>query len=142
MTSLFAYGYFANVRLSVDEMAKLKERFGEIGADDRIETLSLAKRQHGYKYKSDFAAILAWARKDAKKNGNGGTAMELSVEDQAQAIQREQQRALHRWQQEMRLHRHGPLGGCLHGMNCRFTEAKRPIVRSIAEIVKTLEGKR
>ncbi len=61
--ALFAFGSCANVRLTAEELAKLKERFGPDAADGWIETLSLQKLAHGYKYLSDYAAILAWARK-------------------------------------------------------------------------------
>jgi hypothetical protein len=61
------YGEFSNVELSSPELDKLVARFGREGALEWIETLSVQKAAHGYKYKSDLAAILAWARKDAKK---------------------------------------------------------------------------
>jgi len=65
--ALFTYGECANVRLTAAELKSLYERFGEAGARDWIETLSLQKKAHGYTYKSDFGAILSWARKEEKK---------------------------------------------------------------------------
>jgi len=65
------------VFLTAGETEKLIEQFGEAGANERIEAFSLSKAAHGYKYKSDYAAILIWERKDQKNphgnksNGNG-----------------------------------------------------------------------
>ena len=57
------HGQFQNVLLTDDELSKLRERFAD--ADKRIESFSLAKQAKGYVYKSDYAAILKWAEKDA-----------------------------------------------------------------------------
>ena len=65
--SIFKYGSQENVSLTMDEMVRLIERFTESGATDRIETFSLQKAAHGYKYKSDMAAILAWDRMEQKR---------------------------------------------------------------------------
>lgn len=68
------YGQFNNVALTQQEHDKLAERFGEIGAIDRIDELSVAlKSRRGYaqKYKSHYATILAWARRDSKEGNNG-----------------------------------------------------------------------
>lgn len=64
---LFAFGEFGNVRLSMAELAKLQERFGD-QYQERIDAFSESKAAHGYRYKSDYAAILAWARKDGFVN--------------------------------------------------------------------------
>ncbi len=58
--------YADNILLTHDEYQKLVERFGEQGAKDWIDKLSLGKQAKGYKYKSDYAAILTWERRDAK----------------------------------------------------------------------------
>jgi hypothetical protein len=63
------YGEFENVKLTENEYEKLVDRFGELDALERIEALSSGKASKGYKYKSDYAAILSWSRKD-KKQGN------------------------------------------------------------------------
>lgn len=59
------FGQFNNVLLTQTEYAKLCERFPD--ADGRIEHFSVQKQAKGYKYDSDYAAILSWASKDAKK---------------------------------------------------------------------------
>ncbi|MCK9569825.1 hypothetical protein M0R72_12855 [Candidatus Pacearchaeota archaeon] len=58
------------VFLSASECERLIGQFGEVGANERITTFSESKLAHGYKYKSDYHAILTWARKDEHK-GNG-----------------------------------------------------------------------
>ena len=60
-------GEFLNVFLSVEEHKKLQEKFGKAGAVDRIERLSGYIASKGDKYKSHYATILQWARKDAGK---------------------------------------------------------------------------
>jgi len=71
-----SYGEFSNVTLTDEEHAKLIERFGKKGANDRIENLSSAIASKGYKYKSHYATILTWERMDTKrgipKNGKAG----------------------------------------------------------------------
>lgn len=59
-----AYGQFENVYLTDDEYQKLKERFKDY--DDKIENLSGYLASKGDKYKSHYATILNWARKDDK----------------------------------------------------------------------------
>lgn len=59
------FGQFNNVMLTPTEYSKLCERFPD--ADGRIEHFSVQKQAKGYKYDSDYAAILSWANKDAKK---------------------------------------------------------------------------
>lgn len=68
------YGSFKNVHLPPDEYKKLLERFGEAGAIDRIEELSLYIKSKGVeqKYKDHYATILAWERRDAKEKEKGG----------------------------------------------------------------------
>ena len=80
--TLFKYGPAENVSLSMAELAKLKERFGEKGASTRIDRLSLWKAAGGKKTKSDYFTILKWAQRDEERvealaddpqggNGNG-----------------------------------------------------------------------
>ena len=59
------YGTFGNVLLTDAEAEKLRERFKD--ADQRIEYFSTRKKAKGYTYKSDYAAILAWADDDVEK---------------------------------------------------------------------------
>ena len=67
------YGEYRNVLLTDEELDKLKTRFPDW--EDRIENLSLYIESNGARYKSHYATILSWARRDtAKVNkvpGNG-----------------------------------------------------------------------
>lgn len=72
------YGEFSNVKLSEDEYKKLIERFGEKDTKDKIENLSLYLSSKGDKYKSHYATILSWAKKDKKSNSQ-----DRSVEEKA-----------------------------------------------------------
>jgi len=69
------YGQFSNILLSDDEVSKLKTKFGEADAMQRIEAISESFQAHtNYqkKYKNHYATILSWARLDEKRgNGNG-----------------------------------------------------------------------
>ena len=58
------YGQFENVLLSIDEHNKLRERFGP-STNAHIESLSIGIKSKGYKYKSHYATILNWARRDS-----------------------------------------------------------------------------
>lgn len=59
------YGTFDNVWLTNDEYLKLQQRFPDWA--DRLEAFGTAKKAKGYVYKSDYAAILNWARMDEEK---------------------------------------------------------------------------
>ena len=61
------YGEFQNVILTDEEHQKLVDRF-PMDYQDRIEALSQYMKQKGKRYKSHYATILAWARKD-KRDG-------------------------------------------------------------------------
>lgn len=63
------YGQFNNVELTDDEKQKLIEKFGEQEFKEKVETMSCAIESKGYSYKSHYAAILNWDRKDKKLNG-------------------------------------------------------------------------
>jgi hypothetical protein len=76
-TSLFKYGSAENVSLSEAELARLKEKFGESEALEWIETFSLQKAAHGYRYKSDYHAILSWHRKETRATGWPTTSTQL-----------------------------------------------------------------
>jgi hypothetical protein len=57
-------GEFKNVKLSEGERKKLFERFGEKKAKDLIERLSRYIASKGKKYKSHYATMLNWERRD------------------------------------------------------------------------------
>ena len=60
------YGEHKNVRLTDDEVSKLKEQF-PVDWTRRIEALSEGIARKGYKYKSHYLAILNWAKRDGEK---------------------------------------------------------------------------
>lgn len=64
--------YAEAVRLTKEEYRKLVEKFGQKGADDRIQNLSLYVQSKGDKYKSHYATILSWDNRDQKED-KGGT---------------------------------------------------------------------
>jgi hypothetical protein len=57
-------GKFINVVLKEEEYVELKGKFGKEDTDRRIETLSEYMASKGKKYKSHYATILSWSRKD------------------------------------------------------------------------------
>jgi len=59
------YGEFKNVQLTDDEFSKLKERFPK-DYINRIENLSSYLASKNKKYKSHYATILNWSRKETK----------------------------------------------------------------------------
>jgi len=59
------YGFFKNVLLTDDEYHKLRENY--IDFADRIERLSGYIESTGKKYKSHYATILNWARRDEER---------------------------------------------------------------------------
>lgn len=59
------YGEFQNVRLTDEEYQKLVDRF-PMDYQDKIENLSQYIAQKGKRYKSHYATILAWERKNNK----------------------------------------------------------------------------
>ena len=58
------YGEYANVLLTDEELSKLKTEYPDWEA--RIERLSSYIASKGAKYKSHYATIRNWARKDAE----------------------------------------------------------------------------
>jgi len=65
------YGEFQNVLLTDAEYNMLDARFGGPEAKNKIEVLSAAIESKGYKYKSHYAAILNWARRENGKARRG-----------------------------------------------------------------------
>lgn len=59
------YGEYNNVLLTDDELEKLKAEYFDY--EERIERLSSYVESTGKKYKSHYATIRNWARKDAEK---------------------------------------------------------------------------
>lgn len=58
------YGEYNNVLLTDDELSKLKSEYSDY--EERIERLSSYVESTGKKYKSHYATIRNWARKDAE----------------------------------------------------------------------------
>lgn len=58
------YGEFKNVLLSEEEYKKLTQNFGEIKAKAMIENISAYLASKGDKYKSHYATMLNWERKN------------------------------------------------------------------------------
>lgn len=63
------YGVFKNVLLTDDEYHKLRERYTDFA--DRIERLSGYIESTGKRYKSHYATILNWARRDEEQKPRG-----------------------------------------------------------------------
>ena len=62
------YGSFENVELTDEEYQKLKDKFKDY--ENKIENLSSYIASKGAKYKSHYATILHWSRKDNKELPN------------------------------------------------------------------------
>lgn len=72
-TIYIPYPEFSNVnKMTEEEHKKLVEKFGEAGARDRVENLSLYIASKGDKYKNHYATILAWEKRDQKRGGQSG----------------------------------------------------------------------
>lgn len=70
--------YAEQVYMTGDEYEKLVDRFGPQDAQERVERLSLYKLSKGVSYKSDYATILSWAKKDVGEvNKKKVTAFEI-----------------------------------------------------------------
>lgn len=61
------YGEYKNVLLTDEELEKLKAEYSDW--EERIERLSSYVASHGKSYKSHYATIRNWARKEGVKNG-------------------------------------------------------------------------
>lgn len=75
------YGEFEKVKLTKEEHSKLINRLGEIKTRDLIDRLDNYKESTGKTYKSDYATILNWHRREAKDESgvdkvDGGTKKE------------------------------------------------------------------
>lgn len=65
------YGEFENVKLTAVEYTKLIELFKFQGTEQRIENLSSYIASKGDKYKSHYATLLQWEKKNGGHNGTG-----------------------------------------------------------------------
>lgn len=75
------YGEFEKVKLTKEEHSKLISRLGEIKTRDLIDRLDNYKESTGKTYKSDYATILNWHRREANDESgvnkvDGGTKKE------------------------------------------------------------------
>ncbi|NYB74843.1 hypothetical protein HZF24_11910 [Sedimentibacter hydroxybenzoicus DSM 7310] len=70
------YGEFEEVCLTNDEFNKLVDKFGMHKTEDMVSKLDNYKASTGKRYKSDYATILNWNRKnenEPKNHSNGNT---------------------------------------------------------------------
>jgi len=67
------------VFLTKEEHKKLIERFGEKKTEDWIETLNNGIGSKGYKFQSHYYTILAWDRKDKKKNSDSAGSRKIII---------------------------------------------------------------
>lgn len=75
------YGKFSNVLLGEKEHESLVAKFGNCGAAERINELSVGVESKGYKYKSHFAAILQWELRRIKDEGGNKDGGQVKPED-------------------------------------------------------------
>jgi hypothetical protein len=73
------YGEYNNVLLTDDELEKLKAEYPDYL--NRIERLSSYVASTGKKYKSHYATIRNWARKDAETRGSKPTIPQSNMND-------------------------------------------------------------
>jgi len=67
------YGEFENVKLTDEEYQKLGEQFGLDGRKSRIKNISQYLASKGDKYKSHYATLLSWERKNESYQGHSTT---------------------------------------------------------------------
>lgn len=72
------YGEFENVKLTDEEIEKLKTRFNDW--ENKIEKLSMYMASKNVKYKSHYATILNWAKKDEPKKVNEPAWLNIKIE--------------------------------------------------------------
>lgn len=70
------YGEYSNVLLTDVELDKLKDKFTDW--EDRIERLSIYIESKGAKYKSHYATILNWARREGSTTNGRGRAVKVN----------------------------------------------------------------
>lgn len=79
------YGEFEKVKLSEEEHIKLLDKLGQTLTDDLIVRLDSYKASTGKTYKSDYATILNWSRKESKENGPRNNVTEFKGKDEGVA---------------------------------------------------------
>lgn len=67
------YGEFGNVLLTDDEYQKLVDKLGKEKADAVIKNYSEIKEMKGYKYNSDYMALLKWGIRAYEDNNRYGS---------------------------------------------------------------------
>lgn len=82
------YGQFENVFLSEEEVNRLDTKLGFKQCDDLIQEMSEAIAAKGYKYKSHYAALLAWSRKREAPNGRRESTAEANIRTTREASAR------------------------------------------------------
>lgn len=83
------YGEFNNVLLTDEECQKLNAKFG-VDVSDKIEALSSGIESKGYKYRSHYAAILSWERREQRQKKERGGKDGTHQRGPRQLIPREQ----------------------------------------------------
>lgn len=83
------YGEFENIILTKKELEKLETKFGVSKTGEMIENISEYVKSKGVKYKSHYATILAWDRRDKKKE-NQANHIQPKTYAQAQDAERRQ----------------------------------------------------
>ncbi len=73
------YGEYKNVLLTDEELQKLKTEYSDY--EERIEKLSSYVESTGKRYKSHYATIRMWARKDAEVKQNKTYAKQTKAEE-------------------------------------------------------------
>lgn len=76
------YGEFNKVSLLEEEYKKLLENLGQAKTEDLITRLDSYKASTGKTYKSDYATILNWSRKELKESGTRNNVTELKGKDE------------------------------------------------------------
>ena len=78
------YGEYGNVLLSDEELEKLKDEYPDW--QERIERLSSYVASTGKSYKSHYATIRNWARKDTEKPRNTYQTREETIKNRVSAV--------------------------------------------------------
>lgn len=74
-----SYGEFQNVKLTDEEYEKLEKRLGQRACKLYIDKLDLYIEQFGKdKYKSHYATLLNWYRRDSEKGTPRKTSSDIS----------------------------------------------------------------
>lgn len=132
-------GEFANVKLTLEEDIKLRNRFGDSVTEDYIERLSCWLKNTRKKRPSHYATLLTWIRKDgtitAKIRPFQPLIEEAELRSRAEVMHKVSQRDLDYWIKDKAKHD----CGCEYA--CRYEEARRPLVPSVEEFVKRIKGK-